>query len=513
MLRTLRVRTLRGRLIASHVGLLFIVIPLLGIALTFVIESQVVLQNLARQLTGQAVLVTEILKREEALPGRAPWETPREAQAFVDLIAPLFPGQLQLLDGRGLILASSDPNDLPRVGQMTRARGIEVAAGGNNFTRVLYSQDLQAEVADVLVPFRSVDGSIVAVVRITDTLSTAQERFARLRALIASVLAAAMLVGAILGLILALTVERPLRNLTRAVESFGHSAAPPELTTESGPEEVRVLARTFRDMTARIRGLEENRRYLLGNIVHELGRPLGAMRAADRALLDGAGDDPELRGELLQGIDGEIGRLEGLLDELSGLRDTAAGHAPLRLEPVALSDWLPQLLAPWREAALAAGLAWSAEVPPDLPAVEIDPGRLGQALGNLLSNAVKYTPAPGEVRVSVCAEDERWHFHVRDTGPGIAQREQERIFEPFYRVSPERHYPQGLGLGLPIARDLVRAHGGEVILDSCEGHRRVLHRHAALATSISINRTSSHINLPSVRQSSLRIFQALLSFR
>ncbi len=62
-----------------------------------------------------------------------------------------------------------------------------------------------------------------------------------------------------------------------------------------------------------------------------------------------------------------------------------------------------------------------------------------------------------------------WQFRVADTGPGIPESERERIFEAFYRVSPERHYPQGLGLGLTITRNLVRAHGGEVILDSCEG--------------------------------------------
>ncbi len=288
--------------------------------------------------------------------------------------------------------------------------------------------------------------------------------------LIGAVLAAGMLLGAALGLILAVTVERPLEHLTRAVESYGaHPAAPAEIQSETGPEEVRVLARAFREMLDRIHQLEDNRRYLLSNIVHELGRPLGALAAAGRALLDGAGDEPELRDELLRGIDGEISRMERLLDELAGLRDMAAGQAPLRLEPVLLSEWLGQLLAPWREAALAAGLRWAAEIPPDLPAVEIDPGRLGQALGNLLSNAVKYTPAPGEVRVAVSTDEAGWQFRVADTGPGIPEGEQERIFEPFYRTPPERRYPQGLGLGLPIARTLVAAHGGTISVERCPG--------------------------------------------
>ena len=161
--------------------------------------------------------------------------------------------------------------------------------------------------------------------------------------------------------------------------------------------------------------------------------------------------------------------MEQLLDELSGLRDWAGGNRALRLEPVSLTDWLNQLVAPWREAALAAGLAWQAEIPAGLPTVAVDPARLGQALGNLLSNAIKYTPPPGGVRVCASADDAAWQFQVADTGPGIPEEEQERIFDAFYRTPPERHYPQGLGLGLTIARNLVAAHGGEVMLDGYSG--------------------------------------------
>lgn len=464
MLRTLRLRSLRERLILSHVGLIVVLIPLLGLALTFVLESQVVLVNMSRQLTGQAVLVGELVKRDPQVLG-----DPAQSAAFVRRVVPLFPGELSLYDARGRLLASSDPPDPPEAGDFTDLPGLQVAVSGETYARTRYSGDQQAEVVEVIAPIYDAQGAVQCLIRITDHLSTAQERFVRLRALIASVLAAGMLVGAILGLILAVTMERPLRHLTRAVESFGHTPPTVDLDTERGPEEVRVLARAFQGMTVRIRDLEENRRYLLGNIVHELGRPLGAMRAAGRALIDGAGDDPDLRSDLLKGIDGEISRMEMLLDELSGLRDLAAGRAPLLAQPVALSPWLGELLAPWREATLAAGLTWSADIPAELPTVEIDPARLGQALGNLLSNAVKYTPAPGEVRVSAWADATRWHFRVLDSGPGIPRAEQERIFEPFYRTPPNRLYPQGLGLGLPIARDLVRAHGGNLILDSCPG--------------------------------------------
>ncbi len=389
------------------------------------------------------------------------------ARAFVDRMNPLFPGRLMLLDGRGVLLASSDPADAGLTGQTLTLPNLPMALQGQNTVRTLYSRDRQAEVADVLVPWRGADGSVQAVIRITDTLSTAQQRFDQLRTWIAIVLAIGMLLGAILGLLLALTVERPLLRLTHAVEAFPQDQA--AMPSVAGPAEVRVLVQAFQRMGARIRSLEEGRHLLLTNIIHELGRPLGAMQAAARALLDGAAEEPALRDTLLRGIHGEIRRMELLLDELAGLRSLTAGPAPLHRQPVALDAWLDELLAPWQQAALAAGLAWRAELAPGLPVVSIDPERLGQALGNLLSNAIKYTPAPGTVTVTVTSEDAHWLFRVTDTGSGIPVAEQERIFEPFYRTPPERHYPQGLGLGLTIARNLIRAHGGELTLDSCPG--------------------------------------------
>jgi len=456
-------RTLRSRLIASHVGLLLIVIPLLGVALVYVLESQIVLQNLARQLTGQAVLVVELLRQEPDAMRR-----PAQAADFVTRISPLFPGQLMLFDAEGVLLASGDPADAALVGQALALPGMESALRGQQFSRVLYSRDQQAEVADVLVPVVGDGGGVLAVVRISDYLSTARQRFAQLRAWIAGVLVAGIVLGALIGYLLAVTVERPLLRLTHAVEAFP-SQTELILRQEEGPQEVRMLARAFGGMLDRIHALEENRRHLLSNVVHELGRPLGALRAAGRALLDGAADEPELSGDLLAGMDGEIARMKDLLDELSNLHDLAATPVELRRRPVKLAAWLPQVLGPWRAAALAAGLEWEAIIAPNLPEALVDPDRLAQALGNVLSNAIKFTPAGGFVQVRSEVEAGAWIVRVSDTGPGISGEAQARIFEPFYRDPPDRHYPQGLGLGLTIAADLVRAHGGEITVESDPG--------------------------------------------
>jgi len=108
-------------------------------------------------------------------------------------------------------------------------------------------------------------------------------------------------------------------------------------------------------------------------------------------------------------------------------------------------------------------------IPAELPIMEIDPDRLAQAVSNLLSNAIEYTPAGGRVSVEVGVEDSTVWIQVADTGPGIEPEEQARIFTPFYRGRSAGRFPQGMGLGLTIARDLVIAHGGRLDLDSKPG--------------------------------------------
>jgi signal transduction histidine kinase len=104
-----------------------------------------------------------------------------------------------------------------------------------------------------------------------------------------------------------------------------------------------------------------------------------------------------------------------------------------------------------------------------LPVVQGDPDRLGQALGNLVSNAIRYTPSGGKVQVSAEQVKGRVEICVEDSGPGIALEEQIRIFQPFYRGKAARRFSDGMGLGLPIARDLVEAHGGALTLVSSQG--------------------------------------------
>jgi signal transduction histidine kinase len=298
-------------------------------------------------------------------------------------------------------------------------------------------------------------------------LSDLTEQFNRLRTLIMGALVVQLVLGAVIGLLLALSLGRSLGGVTEAIYGVA-SGRRWETLPERDPEEIRLLLRAFNTLIEQLRLLEQSRRHLLANLVHELGRPIGALQSGIQALLGGADQDPELRHELLEGMDDQVQRLSPLLGSLTDLHDQVLGTLELNLQPVALSEWLPRTVTPWREVAHDKGLHWQMDIPESLPVVEVDADRLAQALGNLLSNAIKYTPE-GTITVKASALEDGVAIAVSDTGIGVAPSEQDRIFEPFYRSSRDRRFPQGMGLGLSIARDLVLAHGGRLEVESAPG--------------------------------------------
>jgi signal transduction histidine kinase len=187
------------------------------------------------------------------------------------------------------------------------------------------------------------------------------------------------------------------------------------------------------------------------------------------ALKLGASKDPKFYGELLIGMDQETARLQHLLEDLSLLYEQTLGTLELDREPINLVAWLPEMLSPWQQAALQKNLKWELKLPETIPTIRADPLRLGQVIGNLVSNAIKFTPDGGSVTIESAVEKEGVWISVSDTGPGIALDKQEDMFIPFVRGGQGKRFPQGMGLGLSIAKELVEAHDGKIEVESQVG--------------------------------------------
>jgi signal transduction histidine kinase len=232
---------------------------------------------------------------------------------------------------------------------------------------------------------------------------------------------------------------------------------------EAGPRDLRRLARAFNAMSARLERDAAERRQLLADVSHELRTPLSVIQGNVEGILDGL--YPADRAHL-EPILEETQLLERLVEDLRTLSLSETGVLRLHREPTDLGALLSESVAAFRAKADAASVTLALSLDDGLPNLEVDQSRLRQVIGNLLDNAVRLTPAGGSVRVRASASGPyAVEIDVQDTGPGIAPEVLPRIFDRFYR-SGERG---GSGLGLPIARSLVEAHGGTIAAASEAG--------------------------------------------
>jgi two-component system sensor histidine kinase BaeS len=456
-------RTLRNRLILSHVLPLLIIIPLMGVAIIYALETQVLLPSLSNELVGEASLLAEIASNQPEI-----WKDPAFAQDILTQARPYLAARVMWLAPDGRLLASSDPTDVDRLGQLLEIPDFTDTRPGEVVSRTDFSQRLHGEIVDVYAPVITAENQVVGIVRLSYRFATVYEDFMQLRYLIAAILIVSMLAGVLLGSTLALNINSPLQKAIEAIYDLARGSREAGLN-EQGPEEVRLLQRSVNHLMERLHSLEEARQRLLANLVHEIGRPLGALHAAVQALLLTPQPAPQVLEEMLAGMKDETSRLQSLLDELAHLHDLVLGTLELERQPVALGEWLPGVLRPWEAAAHEKRLHWETSFSSSLPNVDVDPLRLAQVVGNLLSNAIKYTPAGGTVSVTAGIKEDKIWITVSDTGPGIPSEELDKIFTPFYRSPHERRIAQGMGLGLSIAHDLVDAHGGRLEVQSQPG--------------------------------------------
>jgi two-component system, OmpR family, sensor histidine kinase BaeS len=453
-------RTLRARLVLSHLLPMLVIVPLMGIALIYFLETQVLLPGFLRAYSGNAALIAEITQDQQRI-----WNDPIYAQTILARVSPRLSARVMMFTAEGRLLASTDPTDLESIMHLMVNPSIMDAQRGEVVQQIYYNQQLQGDALDIWEPVIEPGVGVVGIIRITYLFNSIAVQFIQLRSVIVGVMLLGLAFGGILGFTLALTIVRPLQRTTQAVYQLANGERSKRLP-ESGPAELRNLAGAFNFLVERTNMLEEARRHLLANLVHELGRPLGALRSGVQALMKGAARDPQLAGELLAGMDGELERLQVLLGELTHLYDQVLGSLELGRKPIQLSQWLCEVLAPWRVAAVEKNLDWQVVVPEDLPTLQLDPLRMGQAIGNLISNAVKFTPPGGKVRIEATALANEVRIQVIDSGPGIPDEEKARVFDPFFRGSQGKRFTEGMGLGLSIARDLVVAHQGTLDFES-----------------------------------------------
>jgi two-component system phosphate regulon sensor histidine kinase PhoR len=225
-----------------------------------------------------------------------------------------------------------------------------------------------------------------------------------------------------------------------------------------------------------LRNLERVRRDFVANVSHEFRTPLTAIQGFSETLLAGAINDPENRVKFLEIIQEHSRRLARLTEDLLMLSKMDADRLDLEIRRLSVSQFVESCVESAQRPAAEKDLRISVNLQDRLPDIAADRRRLAEVLQNLLDNATQYTPSGGQIMVSASSDGNEVKITVSDTGIGIPQVDQPRIFERFYRVDVARSREVGgTGLGLSIAKHLVEVHGGRIWVESEIGQGSQFH--------------------------------------
>ena len=289
-----------------------------------------------------------------------------------------------------------------------------------------------------------------------------------LRGQVADAVTQALLVGILVGVVAATVfgifaaqrLVRPLRQLGETTREIAagrydvHVHRPQEHELALLADDVNTLGRTLAET-------ESRRVRLLGEVAHEMRTPLTVIEGSVEGMIDGV---LPVGPERLGVVSDEVRRLRRLSDDLSALSRTEEGRLGLVLMPADLRSVTTDAAERLRPQADDAGVTLHLGMPGSPVPVAVDADRFAQVVTNLVGNALRATASGGRIDVEVSTDGGLASVAVTDTGEGLAAEDLERVFERFYRVPDRRRLGSdtGSGIGLTIARGIIRGHGGSL---------------------------------------------------
>jgi two-component system sensor histidine kinase BaeS len=281
----------------------------------------------------------------------------------------------------------------------------------------------------------------------------------------------ALLLGMGLGGVLATAVAGPLTADLASMSTTARQVGEGDLSVRTGidrKDELGYAARTFDQMIDRLEASEEERRFLLAAIGHDLRTPLTSIQAALEALVDGVAPDPPA---YLRGMAHDLDYLRNLVNDLFLMARIDAGRLELLPIPLDLSELADEAVEALTPAAAERQVRLVVQAPGRL-GMTGDAAALSRVFRNLLANAVRHSPEGGEVRIELSEVGSQVEAVVIDQGAGFAEAVRPAAFDPFVRADDSRNRDSGgAGLGLAIAKGIVDAHGGSIVIEDRPGGR------------------------------------------
>ena len=281
----------------------------------------------------------------------------------------------------------------------------------------------------------------------------------------------AFLTAVLVSTFVARQIVKPVQEMKAASQRIA-AGRYDERVQVAGEDELAELGHSFNRMAQELAQTEERRRQLIGDVAHELRTPLSSIRGVMEGLQDGI-LPPEPK--TFTSVEQEVNRLQRLVRDLEELSKAEAGQIPLEKERIDPAELVETVIFRLGQQFADKQVSLNTDIPPDLPTISVDPGRMTQVLLNLLGNALQFTPSGGHVTVQCLVNDSSssgcqdlgsdpcLQITVADTGIGLTAAQISHIFERFYRVDKSRSRAGGgSGIGLTISKYLVEAHGGRL---------------------------------------------------
>lgn len=294
-----------------------------------------------------------------------------------------------------------------------------------------------------------------------------EEAYRSASAVSVSVALAASLVAALaISAFVTRRIAGPVVRLARAAGDVADGRYDVRVAAPAIGTEFAALTDSFNEMAGRLEAVEATRRRLLADLAHEMRTPVATLDGYLEGLEDGVVSVDE---QTLATLRIQTARLARLTEDITAVSRAEEHQLDLHPRRVRVEQLLAVAIDSVADRYAERGVTLTREAGEGLPAVEVDPDRIGQVLANLLDNALRHTPAGGSVAVSArsAADGRTVQIRVADTGAGIPAEHLPHVFERFYRVDRARDRAHGgSGIGLAIAKALVEAHGGSITASS-----------------------------------------------
>ncbi len=456
-------KSIRFRILLTFLLILGTSFAAMAALLTGLVSS-----NLYAQRTRQVSLATEKLAASAA-----PFFAAGDRAALEDMLlsaAGDTEGRILLIDLEGVV--QLDTLGLLEGAQTNAPEALTVLAGDEPRASGVHQQDGKGSYAAFCAATLQHDGEPIGVVLFSTPVTELRAAILAFEGQLLTVFLGVAGAALIAAMFFAVTLTAPIKALTRSIRRMGRGDLSARVEVRASGE-LQELADSYNAMAEKIERFDQSRSQFVQNASHELKTPLATMKLLLENLIYQPDMPTELRVEFMQDINHEIDRLSGVVTDLLTLTRMDGGEAGLRREEVDLSALCEETLHALHPAAGKAKLTLLSDIAPGVTLTG-DESKLSQIVYNLIDNAVKYTPEGGRVEVCLRLAGRSAVLTVRDNGIGIPKEDVDHIFDRFYRVDKARSRATGgTGLGLPIVRQMVQLHGGEIAVESVAGEGSV----------------------------------------